>query len=84
MNEKWAKELRKLLNGREEKIPKGYKTAQEWCEEFDIAYDTWRKKIPIFEQQGVMVRGYFRKLDRSNRLLRIPFWKRTTSQKAKQ
>lgn len=76
MNQKWHKELQSLLKCKEDKIPKGYKTSQQWCDEFEISYDTWRKKVPIFEQKGIMVRSYFRTMDRSNRLLKTPFWKR--------
>lgn len=59
-----------------EPIPKGFKPLDDWLKEFDISETTWRRKVPILEEQGVMVRGYFRKIDATGRALKAPFWKK--------
>jgi hypothetical protein len=48
----------------------------DWLKEFEIGETTWRRHIAILEQEGAMVRGYFRALDISWRVVRKPFWKR--------
>lgn len=57
-------------------VPKGFRPLDEWLEEFEIGETTWRRRIPILEERGVMVRGYFKTITKSGQLQRKPFWKR--------
>ena len=57
-------------------IPPGFKPMEHWLKEFGIGETTWRRKIPILEQQGIMVRQDFRVLSRDNKAVKKPFWKK--------
>lgn len=77
VNTEWGKLLQKANASRADTIPKGFRPMDDWLKEFQIAETTWRRTIPILEESGQMVRGYYRIIeDHSGRVVKKPFWKR--------
>ena len=78
----WIELLQAANISTSETPAKGYRPMSEWLEEFEIGETTWRRKIPLLEQQGVMVKGFYR-IHENGRTTRKPFWKYAKADKRK-
>jgi hypothetical protein len=72
----WIELLSEANASRVDKIPAGYKSMGKWLEEFEISETTWRRRIPILEESGAMVRGHFRVIEGDGRAIKRVFWKK--------
>lgn len=75
MANEWLKILSEANSARADVIPPGYKTADELAKHFGKSKCTIDRHMPRLLESGVMVRAYFKRVDRAGRLVTAPHYK---------
>jgi Fic family protein len=71
----WIDLLEKANADKAETPPKGFYTKHELVKITGISLATIERKLPILVEEGKAVRGYYRRINRANALVMVPFYK---------
>ena len=73
----WASALTAALANEGDEIPEGYRTLDEIEQDTGGKFGRWtlKRRLPLMEQRGTAIKGYFRRADSAGRIIKVPHWK---------